>query len=68
MLHLHCVMLGSSLQTVKAKHCVSVAIQTQRSEPVLYVLVCECYLFESSWLMCSGRLFLVGYLPVFSGP
>lgn len=27
----------------------------------LFVLMCECYLFESSWLMWSGRLFLVGY-------
>lgn len=27
-----------------------------------------CYLFESSWLMWSGRLFLVGYLLLFSGP
>lgn len=34
----------------------------------LFVLVCERYLFESSWIMWSGRLFLVGYLLLFSGP
>lgn len=27
-----------------------------------------CYLLESSWIMWSGRLFLVGYLLFFSGP